>query len=89
MEARKKETGNGQISPVKAALQLPEGDVLVRKVRGPDGTHDWLGYVKRGRVYCLSADRAAALCAPGGEFEVLEDWAGDLAAARSPAGGGE
>lgn len=49
---------------VKAALTLPDGDVLIRRVAGPDGTHPWLGYVKRGRVYTVNASRAVSLCFP-------------------------
>lgn len=64
-------SNNGKADPLLAALQLPAGDVLIRKIGGPDGTHAWLGYVKRGRVYCCAAARAAEFCA-GGEFEALD-----------------
>lgn len=74
---------NGQTSALKAALSLPAGDVLIRKVRGADGTHPWLGYVKTGRVYCLAAARAAEFCGEGSEFEPVSDYAAEVAAETS------
>lgn len=52
------------------ALNIPKGDVLIRKIGGPDGIHPRLGKVKCGRVYCLSAYRALQVIASGpGDFE--------------------
>lgn len=46
-------------------LRLPEGVVLIRKERPPDGVHALLGQVQTGYVYSVDVERAAALCADG------------------------
>lgn len=77
--------GAGCTPPVlnlKAALALPKGDVLLRKVKGPDGTNAWLGYVKVGRVYATSARHAARLI-DCGEFEAVGEYAADVEAERA------
>lgn len=66
--------------PIREALELPKGDVLLRKVKGSDGTHHWLGYVKVGRVYTCGA-RAAVYLIEGGEFQVFPEYADDVAQA--------
>lgn len=40
-------------------LALPTGDVLLRRIGGPNGLTSHFGKVKRGRIYCLSAARAS------------------------------
>ena len=53
-------------------LALPERDVLIRKVGGPDGINAHLGLVMRGRVYCLSIEQAVhMLGSTTGEFEAV------------------
>lgn len=83
VEGPRGQGSNGRTSAVKAALQLPAGEVLIRKVRGPDGTHPWLGYVKTGRVYCLAAAKAAEFCGEAGEFEPVADYAAEVEAETS------
>jgi hypothetical protein len=41
------------------ALNLPDGNVLLRRVSGPDGINYYLGQVRLGRVYCVLAEQAA------------------------------
>lgn len=51
-------------------LDIPEGDVLIRKVGGPEGINHYLGQVRRGRVYCLSIGQAVHVMASApGEFD--------------------
>jgi hypothetical protein len=65
----------------RAAVGIPDGETLIRKVRGAEGTHDWLGYVKLGRLYTVKRDKAIELVG-GGEFEpALTDDATEIMAA--------
>lgn len=60
-------------TPAGNRLAVPEGEILVRKVRGPDGIHERIGYCKVGRLYTVG-DQWAARMVEGGEFEcVYED----------------
>lgn len=60
-------------TPANGRIGVPEGEILVRKVRGPDGIHERIGWAKVGRIYTVG-DRWAARMVEGGEFEcVYED----------------
>ncbi|MBX3396502.1 MAG: hypothetical protein KF841_14165 [Phycisphaerae bacterium] len=54
---------------LSAAMALPPGFVLVRKVRGPDGQHS-IGWVAKGHIYTMSLAAAAVYC--GGESAEFE-----------------
>ncbi len=90
-ETKNTETTKPAVKPATAAvdapskglrdmLALPPGDVMLRKVKGPNGTHEWLGHVQHGRVYVCGA-RAAVRIIAGGEFEVLPEYEADVKAA--------
>jgi hypothetical protein len=72
-----------QTEKSKAETPKPEcrsGDtVRVRKVRGPAEAFNrrLFRFVTVGGVYETTAEIAAALCAAGGEFELLVDRSGD------------
>lgn len=51
-------------------LNMPEGVVLVRKARGPDGIHGVLGMVREGYVYSVAVSQLPALVASGEFVEV-------------------
>lgn len=74
---------------VKDDLKLPAGDVLLRKRRGPDGTHPYFGWTKVGRLYTAEKPLAHRVCeGPDPEFEpVFEaDRAAIEAASKGAAG---
>ena len=58
-------------------LKIPDGDVLVRKVRGANGFHPALGYeAVVGRIYCVATATARMLLgdekAGRGEFDLID-----------------
>lgn len=76
-------SSNGRTSALIAALRLKPGRVLVRKVRGPDGPNALLGMrTIVGDVYsCSAADAHELTRHAGSEFETVEEFAADVAAA--------
>lgn len=80
--------GNGTKNTTTAAavasvsITLPDGDVLVKKVRPPNGTHPLLGHTVIGRIYCVTAEEAVALC-DGGEFEAVSEFKAAVDAKRN------
>ena len=65
-------------SPRSATVEIAAGEVLVKKVRGPDGVHHLLGAVQVGRVYQVALATAALLVENGGDFDVLEPFATEV-----------
>ncbi len=71
--------GNGAAAATKAAptrdalaATLPDGDVLVRRIAGPDGVHPTFGQVKHGRLYTVEFPLAVRLTTEvGAEFETV------------------
>ncbi len=50
-------------------LAVPEGDVLLRRIRGHDGVHT-IGFVKLGRLYTVALADTPAMClGEAAEFE--------------------
>lgn len=84
-QSQRREGANGKTSAVRAELRLAAGRVLVRKVRGPDGPNALLGMrTIAGDVYVCSAVDAHELTRhAGSEFEVVEAFADDVAAAAA------
>jgi hypothetical protein len=56
---------------LRQQLKLPDGVVLVRRVRGPDGINHLIGRVLLGCVYCVST-AVAATVTPGKREEYAE-----------------
>jgi hypothetical protein len=53
-------------------LKVPDGDVLLRRVAGPDGVHPTFGHVKHGRLYTVEFPLAVRLTTEvGAEFETV------------------
>ena len=79
MEQSKPQTKQAKPAPGDAlltnALDIPKGDVLIRRIAGPNGIHYHLGHVQRSRVYCLSIEMASRIMRETpGEFEpVFQD----------------
>ncbi len=83
-----REQGTGNREPTKTAggeaIQIPAGDVLIRRVRGPaQATNVYLGLVRTGRIYCTDIETAAVLCGAGGEFEPLAEHVAEVEAAKA------
>jgi len=51
-------------------LQVPAGDVLIRKIKGSEGIHERIGYCKTGRIYTVG-DQWGKRMVEGGEFEYV------------------
>lgn len=72
-----------------ATTRIPEGDVLIRRVRGPaQATNVYLGLVRTGRIYCTDVETAVVLCGEGGEFEPEPAYRAQVEARKQAAGGG-
>lgn len=59
-----------QATQAGGRITVPEGEILVRKVRGAEGPLDLVGPSRIGRVYTVALADAARLIA-GGEFELV------------------
>lgn len=51
-------------------LEVPTGEVLIRKIKGSEGPHERVGYSKIGRIYTVG-DRWAKRLVDDGEFEYV------------------
>lgn len=58
-----------------ATVDIPDGTVLVRKTRGPQGPHPLLGFALPERLYHVTVAEAAALTENGGDFDVVPEFA--------------
>lgn len=67
-------------SALKDHLALPEGVVLLKKARGPDGVHRFVGATQTGHVYCVAVEHLPSVCACG-EFDAV--FSGDRAAVEA------
>jgi len=68
-----------RVGSIRDVLDLPAGDVMIRKVRPPDGTNPILGMVKINRAYsCSAADALRLIDCPSPEFEVLPEYHDDI-----------